>query len=89
MALSTHSNAIRSGLAEKFGLTLKSASTVGAAFVVAFTSQWKLALVTATMIPAAVVAIGATSDFDEKEEQALNKTKADTATSTEDRISSI
>ncbi|KAH7309773.1 P-loop containing nucleoside triphosphate hydrolase protein [Stachybotrys elegans] len=89
LALSTHSNAVRSGLAEKFGLSLKSVSTVVAAFAVALHSQWKLALVTATIIPAAVLAVGATSVFDEKQEQTLNEIKADAATLADDMMSSV
>ncbi|EHK18460.1 uncharacterized protein TRIVIDRAFT_47399 [Trichoderma virens Gv29-8] len=89
LALSTHSNTIRSGLAEKFGLSLKSSSTVVAAFVVALHSQWKLALVTATIIPAAVVAVGITSVFDEKQEERLNAINAEAATLADEVISSM
>jgi ATP-binding cassette subfamily B (MDR/TAP) protein 1 len=89
LALSTHSNSIRSGLAEKFGLSLKSTSTVVAAFIVALHSQWKLALVTATIIPAVIVAVGATSIFDEKKEESLNTIKAEAATLADEVISSI
>ncbi|KAL7931860.1 P-loop containing nucleoside triphosphate hydrolase protein [Trichoderma chlorosporum] len=89
LALSTHSNTIRSGLAEKFGLSLKSSSTVVAAFVVALHSQWKLALVTATIIPAAVVAVGITSVFDEKQEESLNAINAEAATLADEVISSM
>lgn len=89
LALSTHSNTIRSGLAEKFGLSLKSSSTVVAAFVVALHSQWKLALVTATIIPAAVVAVGITSVFDEKKEASLNAINAEAATLADEVISSM
>lgn len=88
LALSTHSNAIRSGLAEKFGLSLKAVSTIIAAFAVALHSQWRLALVTATVIPAAVIAIGITSAFDEKKEEALNDVKAEAATVAEEVLSS-
>lgn len=89
LALSTHSNAIRAGLAEKFGLSLKSASAVVAAFVVALHSQWKLALVTATIIPAAVLAVGLTSVFDEKKEESLNTINAEAATLADEVISSM
>ncbi|KAL7944066.1 P-loop containing nucleoside triphosphate hydrolase protein [Trichoderma barbatum] len=89
LALSTHSNTIRSGLAETFGLSLKSSSTVVAAFVVALHSQWKLALVTATIIPAAVVAVGITSVFDEKQEESLNAINAEAATLADEVISSM
>ncbi|PNP50362.1 hypothetical protein THARTR1_08966 [Trichoderma harzianum] len=89
LTLSTHSNTIHSGLAEKFGLSLKSSSTVVAAFVVALHSQWKLALVTATIIPAAVVAVGITSIFDEKKEASLNAINAEAATLADEVISSM
>ncbi|OCL13054.1 P-loop containing nucleoside triphosphate hydrolase protein [Glonium stellatum] len=89
MALSSHSNAIRSGLAEKFGLSLKSCSTVAAAFIVALSSQWKLALVTSTIIPAVVVVVGITSALDEKLEQSINVAKSDAATVAEEIVSSV
>jgi ATP-binding cassette subfamily B (MDR/TAP) protein 1 len=89
LALSTHSNAIRSGFAEKFGLSLKCISTIIAAFAVALHSQWKLALVTATVIPAAVLAIGITGAIDEKKEEDLNNVKAEAATAAEEVFSSI
>jgi ATP-binding cassette subfamily B (MDR/TAP) protein 1 len=69
VALSSHCNAIQSGLADKFGLSLQSLSTVATAFVVAFTSQWKLRLVTATVDPAIVVVVGITAVFDSKLEE--------------------
>lgn len=89
LALSTHSNAIRSGLGEKFGLSLKCVSTIVAAFVVALHSQWKLALVTATVIPAAVLAISITGAIDEKKEKDLNQVKAEAATAAEEVFGSI
>ncbi|KAH8689602.1 ABC transporter type 1, transmembrane domain-containing protein [Talaromyces proteolyticus] len=89
LALSTHSNSTRSGLAKKFGLSLKSASTVVATFIVALHSQWKLALVTATIIPAVIVAVGATCVFDEKKEESLNTIKAEATKLADEVISSI
>lgn len=52
-------------------------------------SQWKLALVTATIIPAAVVAVGITSVFDEKQEESLNAINAEAATLADEVISSM
>ncbi|KAJ5895439.1 hypothetical protein N7495_007130, partial [Penicillium taxi] len=80
LALSNHANTIRSGLAEKFGLSLKSASTVVSGFVVALHSEWRLGLVTATIIPAAVILIGITSAYDENKEQEANIVNAEAAT---------
>ncbi|KAF2673407.1 P-loop containing nucleoside triphosphate hydrolase protein [Microthyrium microscopicum] len=89
LALSTHSNSVRTALAEKFGMSLKCISTIVAAFVVALHSQWKLALVTSTVIPAAVVAISFTGAMDEKKETSLNNVKAAAATLAEELFSSI
>ena len=69
LALSSHCNTIQSGLSDKFGLSLQNISTVVSAFVVAFISQWKLTLITATIIPATVLVIGITSAFDSKYER--------------------
>ena len=89
LALSTHSNTIRAGLAEKFGLSLKSLSTIVAAFIVALTAQWKLALVTATLVPAIVVIVGVPGALDEKLEKSLNEVKAQAATLAEEIFSSV
>lgn len=89
LALSSHSNTIQSGLSDKFGLSVQNISTVISAFVVAFTSQWKLSLVTATIIPATVLGVGITSAFDSKFEDALNATKAEAATLAEEILGSI
>lgn len=89
LALSIHSNAIRAGLAEKFGLSLKSTSTVVAGFVVALHSEWRLGLVTATIIPAAVILVGLTSALDEKKEQDLNTINAEAATVAEEVLSTV
>ncbi|KAL7957265.1 P-loop containing nucleoside triphosphate hydrolase protein [Trichoderma compactum] len=82
-----HETVLTSGAT--FGLSLKSSSTVVAAFVVALHSQWKLALVTATIIPAAVVAVGITSVFDEKKEASLNAINAEAATLADELMSSM
>ena len=89
LALSSHCNTIQSGLSDKFGLSLQNISTVASAFVVAFTSQWKLTFITATIIPATALGVGITSTFDSKYEDALNATKAEAATLAEEILGSI
>jgi ATP-binding cassette subfamily B (MDR/TAP) protein 1 len=74
--LSSHCNTVQSGLSDKFGLSLQYISTIVSAFVVAFVSQWKLTLITATIIPGIVLGVGITSALDSKYEDALNATKA-------------
>ncbi|PVH87505.1 P-loop containing nucleoside triphosphate hydrolase protein [Cadophora sp. DSE1049] len=89
IALSSHCNTIQSGLSHKFGLSLQSISTIISAFVVAFISQWKLTLVTATIIPAIVIGVGITSFFESRVEDSLNTTKADAATLAEEILGSV
>ncbi|KAI9738848.1 MAG: hypothetical protein M1834_008355 [Cirrosporium novae-zelandiae] len=89
LGLSAHCSTIQSGLADKFGLSLQSISTVVAAFIVAFTSQWKLTLVTATIIPATVIIIGATAVFDSKLEESINLTDGDASAVAEEMLGSI
>lgn len=89
LALSTHCNTIQSGLSDKFGLSLQCISTTAAAFIVAFTAQWKLTLVTATIVPAIVLVVGITAVFDSKLEDAINTTNADAASVAEEMLSTI
>ena len=89
MALSSHCNAIQTGLADKFGLSIKCMSTVGAAFVVAFTRQWKLALVTATIVPATVIVVAIAALFESKLEEAVSRTNTEAASLAEEILGSI
>lgn len=50
--ISTNANLIQTGLGEKVGIATQGLAMLGSAFVVAFTQQWKLTLVTATTLPA-------------------------------------
>ncbi|KAK6224273.1 ATP-binding cassette sub-family B member 5 [Colletotrichum tabaci] len=52
---------IQSGIAEKLGLVFQNVSTFVAAFVIAFVSQWKLALITSCILPALLIVIGGPS----------------------------
>jgi ABC-type multidrug transport system fused ATPase/permease subunit len=76
-------------LSDKFGLSLQSMSTVLIAFIVAFTIQWKLTDVTATIIPATFIGVGSTAAIDSKLEDALNATNADGATAAGEILGSI
>jgi ATP-binding cassette subfamily B (MDR/TAP) protein 1 len=88
LALSSHCNTIQSGLSDKFGLSLQNISTIVSAFVVAFTSQWKLTLITATIILATVLGVGI-SAFDSKYEDELDATNGEAAILAEEILSSI
>ncbi len=64
-------------------------STVLSAFIVTFTIQWKLTLVTATIIPATVIGMGITAALDSKLKDARNATNADGATVAGEILGSI
>jgi ATP-binding cassette subfamily B (MDR/TAP) protein 1 len=64
-------------------------STVLSAFIVAFTIQWKLTVVTATIIPATVTGVEITAAIDSKLEDALNASNADGATAAGEMLGSI
>lgn len=84
VALSSNSNAIQSGLSDKFGLALQEVSCLVTAFAVAFATLWKLTLVTATTIPATVLVVGITSVFDSKLEERINSVNSIAATNAEE-----
>ncbi|KAI4595437.1 hypothetical protein KJ359_006782 [Pestalotiopsis sp. 9143b] len=58
MQATTNGNLIHSGIAEKLGLCVQALATFIAAFVVAFTSQWKLTLILIWLAPALIVLMG-------------------------------
>ncbi|KAK6086432.1 multidrug resistance protein 3 (p glycoprotein 3) [Seiridium cupressi] len=58
MQATTNGNLIHSGIAEKLGLCVQAAATFIAAFIVAFTSQWKLTLILIWLAPALIVLMG-------------------------------
>jgi ATP-binding cassette, subfamily B (MDR/TAP), member 1 len=55
---------IHAGLSEKVGVIIQGLAMLISAFIVAFTFAWKLTLVTATTLPAAVIAVGITIALD-------------------------
>jgi ATP-binding cassette, subfamily B (MDR/TAP), member 1 len=63
-SISTNADLVQAGLSEKVGVAVQAIAMLTAAFVVAFTKQWKLTLVTATTLPAAVIAVGITVALD-------------------------
>jgi ATP-binding cassette, subfamily B (MDR/TAP), member 1 len=62
--ISNNADMIHTGLAEKVGVIIQGLAMLTSAFIVAFVSGWKLTLVTATTLPAAVIAVGITVALD-------------------------
>lgn len=55
---------IQTGLSEKVGVIIQGLAMLVTAFIVAFVKGWKLTLVTATTLPAAVIAVSITIALD-------------------------
>ncbi|KAF1988995.1 multidrug resistance protein 1 [Aulographum hederae CBS 113979] len=67
----TNGNNVNQGISEKLTLTIQSVSTFVAAFVVAFAVQWKLTLITISVVPTIVIISGISIAFDTKNEARL------------------
>jgi len=53
--ITTNASLVNQGISEKLGLAIQALSTFVAAFVVAFTVQWKLTLITLGIVPAIII----------------------------------
>lgn len=60
----TNGNMIQQGIGEKLGLTIQSASSFTAAFIVAFVTNAKLAGITVCIVPLIVLVVGFTAGID-------------------------
>lgn len=63
-SISNNADLILTGMSEKIGVIIQGLAMLTSAFIVAFTNGWKLTLVTATTLPAAVIAVGITVALD-------------------------
>ncbi|KAL1608579.1 hypothetical protein SLS60_003523 [Paraconiothyrium brasiliense] len=61
--LTASSNNVNSGISEKLTLTIQGLSTFATAFIIAFAVQWKLTLITISIIPTIVVVVGICLSF--------------------------
>lgn len=63
-SISNNADLVQNGLGEKVGVACQGLAMMATAYVVAFTRQWKLSLVTATTMPATVLIVGVTVILD-------------------------
>jgi len=74
--ISNNADVVENGLSEKVGVTFQGLAMLTSAFIVAFTQQWKLTLVTATTLPLAVIIVGITIVVDTRLEANILKAYA-------------
>lgn len=67
----TNGNNVNNGISEKLTLTVQGMSTFVTAFVVAFVIQWKLTLITITIVPTILIVTTICIGIDTKNETQL------------------
>jgi len=87
--ISTNANLIQTGLGEKVGIATQGFSMLVSAFVVAFSQNWKLTLVTATTLPAVILLVGVTVFFDQKLEARILDVYSKAGGLAEEALSSV
>jgi ATP-binding cassette, subfamily B (MDR/TAP), member 1 len=80
---------IHAGLSEKVGVIFQGLAMLISAFIVAFVYAWKLTLVTATTLPAAVIAVGITIALDARLEAKILEVYAKAGGLVEEALGSI
>ncbi|KAF2870539.1 P-loop containing nucleoside triphosphate hydrolase protein [Massariosphaeria phaeospora] len=67
----TNGNNVNNGISEKLSLTIQGLSTFVTAFVVAFAVQWKLTLITISIVPTIIFVVAVCIFIDTKQESKL------------------
>lgn len=89
MQTTTNGNLIQLGTSERLGLTIEACATFVAAFIVAFISQWKLTLITLSIVPVILTVVIVTVGLDAAIENRVLGIYAQAGILAEDVISSI
>ncbi|KAK6331904.1 hypothetical protein TWF718_002442 [Orbilia javanica] len=87
--VTTNGNRINSGIAEKLVLIVQSISLFLSAFIVALAAQWKLALITMSIIPVIVIVTGACIALDTTNEATIIKLYSRASALAQETFSSI
>lgn len=67
----TNGNNVNNGISEKLTLTIQGVSTFVSAFIIAFIVQWKLTLITISIVPTILVVVSLAIAVDSKNENQL------------------
>ncbi|KAL3467823.1 P-loop containing nucleoside triphosphate hydrolase protein [Aspergillus heterothallicus] len=87
--ISTNATRINQGIAEKLVLIVQGLSMFFASFIVAISVQWKLALITMSVIPAMFVAIGICLAIDAPIEASIGRAYSNGASLAQEALASI
>ncbi|KFY26995.1 hypothetical protein V493_03749 [Pseudogymnoascus sp. VKM F-4281 (FW-2241)] len=87
--VTTNGNRINQGIAEKLGLVVQCSAMFFSAFIIALAVQWKLALITMTIIPAIFIVVGITVAIDATLESRVVRIYSQGSVLVQEAISSI
>jgi ATP-binding cassette subfamily B (MDR/TAP) protein 1 len=87
--ISTNATRINQGIAEKLVLILQGLAMFFSSFIVAITVQWKLALITMSVVPAMFIALGICLAIDAPIEVSIARAYANGASLAQEALSSI
>ena len=88
-SITTNGNLIQIGTAEKLTLSVQALSAFFASFIVAFTAQWKLTLITMCIVPAIIIVTAIMAGIDTALETKILNIQANAGSFAEDVISSM
>lgn len=87
--VTTNGNRINQGIAEKLVFAIQAISLFFSSFIVAISVQWKLALITMSIVPAILLVTGVSISIDAKNEARITKIYSKAAVLAQEAISSI
>jgi ATP-binding cassette subfamily B (MDR/TAP) protein 1 len=87
--VTTTSDRINHGIGEKLAIVIQSLSTFFSAFIIALTIQWKLALITISVIPLIIVIVGGGVNIDLRFESRIVQLYSIAAVLAQESIASI
>lgn len=88
-SLSSDPNLVEVGLAEKVGTASQSLSMIVSSFIIALAKNWKLALVSCTVVPYTILVTGVLMSMDAKIEAKVRDLYSKASTLAEEALSSI
>ncbi|KAI5810258.1 ABC multidrug transporter Mdr1 [Peziza echinospora] len=89
VAITTSSNTIQLGISEKLGLFIQFTAMMFSAFIIGFTINWELTLITTLILPTTVIIYGITIPMDVKIETKVVAAYTQAATLAEECLSTI
>jgi ATP-binding cassette subfamily B (MDR/TAP) protein 1 len=89
LQLSSNGTTVNQGVSEKLGLLVQGCSTFVSAFIVALAVQWKLTLITITIVPAILIVTTVCIGIDIKSEARINPIIGKAAKLAEESFASI